>query len=53
MKTIKFKTTAYKLVDNVNAFASHFQATVEKENHTVDSIAAEATNANKIYVYIW
>ena len=51
MRTVKFKTTEYQLVDHENVLASSFQATILKESYSVEDIAEEATGAEEIKVY--
>ena len=51
MRTIKFKTTEYQLVDHENVLASSFQATLLKESYTVEEIAEDTVNAEEIKVY--
>lgn len=51
MRTIKFKTTEYQLVDHENVMPSGIQATLLKEDHTVEEIAEDASGAEEIKVY--
>ena len=51
MRTIKFHTTEYQLVDHENVMPSGIQATLLKEDHTVEEIAEDATGAEEIKVY--
>ena len=51
MKTIKFGNTAFDLVDAINVNATRLQATVFKQNHTVDEIASVVSSAEIIKVY--
>ena len=51
MRTIKFKTTEYQLVDHENVLASSFQATLLKESYTVEEIAEDTVHAEEIKVY--
>lgn len=51
MRTIKFKNTEYNLVDHENVLPSCFQTTIFKDEHTMEEIAEDATDAEEIKVY--
>lgn len=51
MRTIKFHTTEYQLVDHENVLASSFQATLLKESYTIESIIEDITNTEEIKIY--
>ena len=51
MRTVKFNSTEYTLVDHENVLSSSFQATILKEDYSVEDITEEATGAEEIKVY--
>ncbi len=50
MKSIQFGSAVYKLVSNVNVSQTHFQATILKENNTVEAIAQAASAATEFKI---
>lgn len=51
MRTIIFRETQYELASRENVMPLHFQATIVKENYSVESIAEDARNAEEIKIY--
>ena len=51
MKTIKFGSASYNLVDYINVHGTRFQATIYKGEQSVDQIAASTTSVTEIKVY--
>lgn len=50
MKSIKFRTREYMLVDEVNVSPTRLQCTIEKGNNTFDSIAESVFGVEEILV---
>lgn len=49
---VKFKETMYEVIGNViNVMPDHFQATVKKEEHTIDEIIEDAVGNDVITTY--
>ena len=51
MKTIKFGSASYNLVDDINVHGTRFQATIYKGEQSVEQIAANTTGVTEIKVY--
>lgn len=51
MRYIQFNEIKYNLIDHENVLASSFQATILKEDYSVEDIAEDATSAEEIKVY--
>ena len=51
MRYIQFNDIKYSLVDHENVLAASFQATLLKEDYSVEDIAEDATSAEEIKIY--
>lgn len=51
MRYIQFHDIKYSLISRENVMPLHFQATIKKENYSVESISEDAINAEEIKVY--
>lgn len=51
MRTIKFNTISYPIMDRENIISLYFQATIIKGNYTVDEIVEDALSAEEIKIY--
>ena len=51
MRTLKFNSIEYRLVDHENVMPSEFQATIFKEDYSMEDIAEDAQNNEEIKIY--